>query len=86
MTIDISTVIFTPIYTAGHWIGGIVAKLIQMTSGTVLPDAMIDTIGILTMMTILLSIADIAKKMARGIVVICWALAIIRIGMLMRGA
>lgn len=85
MTTDISTFIFAPIYTIGHWIGGIVAELIQMVSGTVLPNSIIDTIGLLTMMTILLSIAEIAKKMARGIVIICWALVIIRIGMLMRG-
>ncbi len=79
---DISTFIFSPIYIIGHWVGLIVATAVQMLSGVVLPTTIIDTVGLLSIATILLTLAEIAKKIAWGIVTICWALVIIRIGML----
>lgn len=82
---EISTIIFSPIYAIGNIVGGIVATLIQMVSGVVLPSTIIDTIGLLTMVTLLLSLADIAKKIAWGIVIICWALVVMRIGILTLG-
>ena len=82
MTVDITTFIYSPIYIIGHWVGLIVATVVQMFSGVVLPNTIIDTVGLLTIATILLTLAEIAKKIAWGIVTICWALVIIRIGML----
>lgn len=82
MTVDIMTFIYSPIYYVGHFVGLIVATLVQMFSGVVLPNTIIDTVGLLTIVTILLTLAEIAKKIAWGIVTICWALIIIRIGML----
>lgn len=82
---DIMNFVFSPVYTIGHLVGTIVAVLIQFLSGVVLSDTIIDTIGLLTMMTVILALADIAKKIAWGIVTICWALVIMRIGMLAMG-
>lgn len=83
---EISTIIFSPIYAIGHIAGVIVATLIQFISGVILPSTIVDTIGLLTMVTILLLLANIAKKIAWGIVTICWALVIMRIGILTMGA
>ncbi len=79
---EISTIIFSPIYVIGHTVGVIVATLIQMLSGVILPDTTVDTIGLLAIVTVLLSLAEIAKKLAWGIVTICWALVMIKIGIL----
>lgn len=80
---DMSTFVFSPIYAIGHSVGMIVALLVQMVSGVVLPDTIIDTIGFLAIMTMLLLLADKAKKLTWSLVTICWALLIIKIGMLM---
>lgn len=85
MTIDLANIIFSPMYTIGHWIGTIVAGLIQFAFGVALPDIMVDTIGVLAMMTGLLKLADLGKKIAWGVVTICWALVIMRIGILTLG-
>lgn len=85
MTFELDPAIFSSIYTVGHIIGTIVVKIIQILSGVILPDIVVDTIGLLTMVTILLILAEVAKKMAWGIVTICWGLIIFRIGWLMMG-
>ena len=56
-----------------------------MMSGVVLPDAIIDTVGLLTIVSLLLVLVSITKKIAWGIVTICWALIMIKIGLLMLG-
>lgn len=77
--------IFTPIYSIGNIVGRMVAAVIMIISGIALPDAIIDTVGLLTMVTVLLILVNIAKKIAWGIVTICWALLMIKIGLLMLG-
>lgn len=77
--------IYTPIYSLGNLVGRIVAAIVQMISGAVLPDAIINTVGLLTMVSLLLVLVNIAKKIAWGIVTICWALIMIKIGLLMLG-
>ena len=85
MAVDITAIIYSPIYTIGHWVGEIVAIIVQTVSGVVLTGIIIDTVGLLTILTVILVLAEIAKKIAWGIVTICWALIIMRIGMLMIG-
>lgn len=75
--------IYTPIYSLGNLVGRIVAAVIMMISGVALPDAIVNTVGLLTMVTLLVVLADIAKKIAWGIVTIGWALVMIKIGLLM---
>ena len=82
---DILTYIFTFIYTIGYIIGEKVAYIIQNISGVKVPNEITNTIGLLTMLTIFLSLADIAKKIVWMIVIIGWVLIIVRIVMLMIG-
>lgn len=82
---DILTYAFTFIYTIGYLIGEKVAYIIQNISGVKVPNEITNTIGLLTMLTIFLSLADIAKKIVWMIVIIGWVLIILRIVMLMIG-
>ena len=75
--------IFTPIYSLGNVVGRTVAAVVLMISGVVLPDAIIDTVGLLTMVTLLVVLANTSKKTVWGVVTICWALVMIKIGLLM---
>jgi hypothetical protein len=77
--------IFTPIYSIGNLVGNMVAAVVMMISGVTLPGTVIGTVGLLTIVTILLVLVNIAKKIAWGIVTICWALIMIKIGLLMLG-
>lgn len=83
MTVELDSAIFSPLYIVGHIVGTIVVKIVQILSGVVLPDILVDTIGLLTIVTMLLILVEVAKKMAWGIVTICWGLILYRIGMLM---
>lgn len=82
---DILTLIFGFIYTIGYFIGDKVVMIIESISGINVPTEVTNTIGLLVILTIFLSLADIAKKIVWTIVVIAWALIILRIVMLMVG-
>lgn len=82
---DILTYVFTFIYTIGYLIGEKVVMIIQTISGVNVPNEITNTIGLLTILTIFLSLADIAKKIVWMIVIIGWVLIILRIIMLMTG-
>jgi hypothetical protein len=77
--------VYTPIYSLGNLVGRLVAVAVLMTSGVVLPDAIIDTVGLLTIVTLLLMLVSTVKKIAWGVVTICWGLIMIKIGLLMLG-
>ena len=82
---DILTLIFGFIYTIGYFIGEKVVWIIESVSGVNVPNEITNTIGLLTMLTIFLTLVDIAKKMTWIIVVIGWVLILLRIMMLMIG-
>lgn len=82
---DILTLIFGFIYTIGYFIGDKVVWIIESVSGVDVPNEITNTIGMLTILTIFLSLADIAKKIVWTIVAIGWVLIILRIVMLMIG-
>lgn len=82
---DVLTLIFGFIYTIGYFIGDKVVMIIQSISGVSVPSDITNIIGMLTMLTIFLSLADIAKKIVWAIVMIGWVLIILRIAMLMIG-
>ena len=73
------------IYTIGHWIGQKIVELIQFISGIILPQSIVDAIGMLVVLTIFLAIAEVAKKAIWIVVALGWVLIIIRILMLMIG-
>ena len=82
---DMLTLIFGFIYTIGYFIGDKVVWIIESVSGVNVPNEITNTIGMLTILTIFLSLADIAKKIVWTIVAIGWVLIILRIVMLMVG-
>jgi len=82
---DILTLIFGFIYTIGYFIGEKVVWIIETISGVAVPNEITNIIGLLTMLTIFLSLADIAKKMTWMIVMIGWVLILLRVMMLMVG-
>ncbi|HEX7627568.1 MAG TPA: hypothetical protein VF354_01430 [Candidatus Methanoperedens sp.] len=73
------------IYTIGHWIGQKIVELIQFISGILLPQSIVDAIGMLVILTIFLAIAEVAKKAIWIVVALGWVFIIIRILMLMIG-
>ena len=73
------------IYTIGHWIGQKIVELIQFISGILLPQSIVDAIGMLVVLTIFLAIAEVAKKAIWIVVALGWVFIIIRILMLMIG-
>jgi hypothetical protein len=82
---DILTLVFGFIYTIGYFIGGKVVWIIESISGINVPNEVTNTIGLLTILTIFLSLVDVAKKIVWTIVTIGWVLIILRIVMLMVG-
>ncbi len=83
MAEDILTTIMAFIYTIGHWIGEKIVWLIQSISGVLIPQTIVDAIGLLVILTIFLAIAEVAKKAIWIIVAVGWVLIIARILMLM---
>lgn len=73
------------IYTIGHWIGEKIVELIQLISGIILPQSIVDAIGMLVILTIFLAIAEVAKKAIWIVVALGWVFIVIRILMLMIG-
>lgn len=81
---DILDQILAFIYSLAHGIGLVVVRAIQV----VLPDeatvlnSLVDPIGVLALLTIFLAVAEVAKKITWLIVVVGWALIVIRIVLL----
>ena len=68
------------IYSLGHLIGeGIVRLLNTILPSVPIPTALTDPIGLLAILTIFLAVAAVAKKLVWIIVIVGWALIIIRI-------
>jgi hypothetical protein len=85
MAEDILTSVMAFIYTIGHWIGEKIVGLIQSVAGIIIPQTIVDAIGMLVILTIFLAIAEVAKKAIWIVVAIGWVLIIVRILMLMLG-
>ena len=85
MVVDALTMVMAFIYTIGHWMAEKVVWIIQAISGVIIPPTIVDTIGLLIVLTIFLSLAEIAKKIVWMIIALGWVLIIIRIVLLMIG-
>ncbi len=82
---DTLTLIFGFIYTIGYFVGDKVVWIIESISGVNIPNEVTNTIGLLVILTIFLSLVDVAKKIVWIILTIGWVLIILRIVMLMVG-
>ncbi len=67
------------IYTLAHWLGGLIVSLVESIVLLQTPSQLVDPIGYLTLLTVLLLVSQIAKKVVWGIVVVGWVLIGIRI-------
>lgn len=85
MAEDILTSVLAFIYTIGHWIGEKIVGLIQSLAGIIIPQSIVDAIGMLVILTIFLAIAEVAKKAIWIVVAVGWVLIIVRIVILMIG-
>ncbi len=85
MAEDILTNVLAFIYTIGHWIGEKIVGLIQSLAGIIIPQSIVDAIGMLVILTIFLAIAEVAKKAIWIVVAVGWVLIIVRIIILMMG-
>lgn len=83
--IDILTLVFGFIYTIGYFIGDRAVLIIEIISGKNIPIDVTNTIAMLVILTIFLSLVDVAKKIVWMVVTIAWMLIILRIVMLMIG-
>lgn len=82
---DILTLILGFIYTIGYFIGDKAVWTIEIISGKIIPTEVTNTIAMLVILTIFLSLVDVAKKIVWIVVIIAWILIIVRIVMLMVG-
>jgi hypothetical protein len=74
------------LYTIAHWIGNVVAGIIQAILPSVrIPTDLVDTVGLLAMLTLFLLISEIAKKLTWIVVIVGWVLVLVRIVMLILG-
>lgn len=67
------------IYTLAHWVGGLIVAMVENIVPLQTPEQLVDPIGYLTLLTVLLLISQIAKKLVWGVVVVGWVLIGIRI-------
>ena len=71
------------IHTIADWIGGLIATIIHSILPSVtIPDDLIQSIGLMAILTIFLLIMQIAKKLTWIVVVVGWVLIMARIAMI----
>lgn len=71
--------LLTFLYTIANWAGKLVAQLVQLIVGYALPDDLIDPLGFLILLTLFLAVAEVAKRLAWLVVIVGWALIVVRI-------
>lgn len=69
------------LYTLAHWVGNFVVNLLERGLDLKTPENLIDPIGFLVLLTGFLVIAEVAKKLAWLILVVGWALIVVKIFM-----
>jgi len=67
------------LYTFAHWVGQMVVNLLDNFLNLGNPAALIDPIGFLTLITGLLIVAEIAKRIAWLILVVGWVLIVLKV-------
>ncbi|MCX9013973.1 MAG: hypothetical protein OIN89_04115 [Candidatus Methanoperedens sp.] len=85
MAEDVLTTVMAFIYTIGHWIGDKIVGIIQSAAGIIIPPSIVDAVGMLVILSIFLSIAEVARKAIWIVVSIGWVLIVLRIAILMIG-
>ena len=72
------------LHTGSDWAGALVAGAIHSILPSLsVPQSLASSIGLLTIVSVLLGIAEVAKKAVWIVVVAGWALVIIRLGLVL---
>jgi hypothetical protein len=69
------------IYTIAHWVGGLIVGLVENIISLPTPANLVDPIGYLALLTVLLIVSEVAKKVVWGIVVVGWLLIGVRVAL-----
>ena len=69
------------IYTIAHWVGGLIVGLVENIIPLQTPANLVDPIGYLALLTVFLVVAEVAKKVVWGIVVVGWLLIGVRVAL-----
>jgi hypothetical protein len=69
------------IYTIAHWAGGLIVGLVEDIIPLQTPANLVDPIGYLALLTVLLIVAEVAKKVVWGVVVVGWILIGVRVAL-----
>ncbi len=80
--------LFTPAlqfaYTVSHWMGEQIVGMIWMLfPGATLLDQIIDPVGVLAILTVLLLVVQVARRMAWVVVAAGWLLISVRVAILL---
>jgi len=68
------------IYSLGHLIGqGVVKLVVAILPSMQFPSDLVDPIGLLAILTIFMAVAAVAKKLAWIVVIVGWALILVRL-------
>ncbi len=70
------------LHTAADWTGGLVSEGIHAILPSVsIPPSLASSIGLLAVFSVLLGVAEVAKKAVWVVVIVGWVLVLIRIGL-----
>ena len=70
------------LHTASDWAGSLVASGIRsILPSLTIPESLASSIGLLAIVSVLLGIAEVAKKAVWAIVIAGWVLVVVRISM-----
>ncbi len=73
--------ILTFLYSFAHWAGQLTAQLVALIVDYELPADLIDPIGFLILLTLLLAVAEVAKRIVWLVVIAGWVLIAIRVAL-----
>jgi hypothetical protein len=79
---DLFSQILEFIYTIAHGIGQVIVNIVQAIVPSVsIPQDLVDPIGLMSILTIFLAVAEIAKRLTWLIIIVGWILILIRISL-----
>jgi hypothetical protein len=69
------------VYTIAHWAGELIVGLVENIIPLQTPANLVDPIGYLALLTVFLIVAEVAKKVTWGVVVVGWILIGVRVAL-----
>lgn len=83
---EILSAVLTFLYSLAHYVGMLVVHLLAQVLPTArVPSDLVDPIGYLALLTAFLVLVQVAKKVAWILVIVAWALILVRVMMWLFG-